>query len=162
MILIGAAGQPVPQPTTQGHVQIQSTQIKVPLFLIDSLTTSLSFLPRFLHHHLYSQPVSKLSIWGKSRVVMREWYTRGDARASHFVAACLLPRVLSRFALLATQNGELALRILYSGIFRSTFLMTFMRRMCHLLMIIVFRKTLILNKSLFLIVKLNLLPWYAQ
>ena len=34
--------------------------------------------------------------------------------------------------------------------------------MCHLLMIIVFLKTLILNKSLFLIVKLNLLDMHNK
>ena len=70
-------------------------------------------------------------------------------------------------ACLASPCLPLEMESLFSGfcilgIFRSTFAMTFMRRMCHLLMIIVFLKTLILNKSLFLIVKLNLLPWYAK
>ena len=45
---------------------------------------------------------------------MREWHERGGAEASHFVAARLFPCGLSRFALLATRNGELVLRILYS------------------------------------------------
>ena len=60
------------------------------LFRIDSLTKSLQFSPSF------SPSSFVFLIWWKSRVVMRKWHTRGGARSSHFVAARLLPRVLSR------------------------------------------------------------------
>ena len=127
------------------------------LFLIDSLTKSLQFSPSF------SPSSFVFLIWWKLRVVMRKWHTRGDARALHFVAARFLPRVLSR----ASPCLPLEMESLFSGfcilgIFRGTFPMTFMRRMCHLLMIIVFLKSLILNKSLFLIVKLNLLDMHNK
>ena len=101
--------------------------------------------------------------WGKSRVVMREWNARGGARASNFVAARLLPRVLSRSSpCLPLDMESLFSGFCILGIFLSTFPMTFMRRMCHLLMIIVFLKTLILNKSLFLIMKWNLLDMHNK
>lgn len=125
------------------------------LFLIDSPTTSISlqFSPCFLHHHVYSQPVSKLSIWRKSRVVMRERHAREGAKVSHFVAARLLPRVFSRPSpCLPLEMESLLSGFCILGIFLSTFPMTFTRRMRHLLMITFFLKTLILKKSLFLIV----------
>ena len=109
------------------------------LFLIDSPMTSLLFSPCFLHHHVYSQPVSKLSIWKKSRVVMRKRHARKGARASHFVAARLPQRVFSRASpCLPLEMESLLSGFCILGIFLGAFSMTFMRRMRHLLMIILF------------------------
>lgn len=68
-------------------------------------------------------------------------------------------RVIARLALLASRNGELALRILYSWHFSQYISNDIHAKNLSLVDDdFFFLKTLILNKSLFLIVKLNLLP----
>ena len=67
-------------------------------------------------------------------------------------------RVIVRLALLATRNGDLSLRILYSWHFSQYSFSDIHAKNVSLVDDYFFLKTLILNKSLFLIVKLNLLP----
>ena len=71
-------------------------------------------------------------------------------------------RVLAHLALLATRNGELALWILYSWHFSQYISNDIHAKNVSLVDDYFFLKTLILSKSLFLILKLNLLDMHNK
>ena len=108
MILIGVAGQRVPQPTTQGHVRIQSTQIKVPFFFKfpNEITSVFSLV-----FSIFNCILNLVEIESSHARVAHE--RRRESLA--FRRRSLSPsRVIAHLAFLATRNGELVLRILYS------------------------------------------------